>query len=256
MNRPDETRAGPIICYTGVMEATAAVSTAREHSRRLSYEEYLALPTDGRIVEWVDGEVIYHIPPNAPHQNIVTLLITLMRNYVNRMAIGQVITAPFEVNLWPDGPSREPDLILVGNDQRERLTDKRFEGAPDLVVEVICPTSVTIDRVDKYLEYEQAGVREYWIIDPRPRQEQADFFVRGESGRFVAAPVDEQGVYRSTVIPGFRLRLDWLRHPESTDVELALAWMLADAPELPEELRAVYRRMVELLGGGQWVSFQ
>jgi Uma2 family endonuclease len=163
------------------------------------------------------------------------------------MNLGEVFDAPFEVKLWPDGPSREPDALFISRERLPALTSKRFEGAPDLVIEVISPTSVTIDRVDKYLEYERAGVREYWIIDPRPRQEQADFFVRGESGRFVSAPVDEDGVYTSTVISGFRLRLDWLQRPEETDAERALAWMLADAPGVPDDLRALYRQMLELL---------
>jgi Uma2 family endonuclease len=163
------------------------------------------------------------------------------------MNLGEVFDASFEVKLWPDGPSREPDALFISRERLPSLTSKRFEGAPDLVIEVISPISVTIDRVDKYLEYERAGVREYWIIDPRPRQEQADFFVRGESGRFVSAPVDEDGVYASTVIPGFRLRLDWLRRPEETDAERALAWMLADAPGVPDDLRALYRQMLDLL---------
>jgi Uma2 family endonuclease len=181
------------------------------------------------------------------HQEIVALFISILRQFVKKLNLGRVILAPFEVKLWPDGPSREPDALFISRERLPSLTSKRFEGAPDLVIEVISPTSVTIDRVDKYLEYERAGVREYWIIDPRPRQEQADFFVRGESGRFVSAPVDEDGVYASTIIPGFRLRLDWLRRPEETDAERALAWMLADAPGVPDELRALYRQMLELL---------
>jgi Uma2 family endonuclease len=230
------------------MEAPATTFISRSKPGPHSYEEYLALPDDGRIVEWVDGEIIYHMPPSSPHQYIVSLLITLVRNYVNRLDLGRVLLAPFEVRLWPGGPAREPDILFVARERLEFLTDKRFEGAPDLVVEIVSPTSVTVDRVDKYLEYERAGVREYWIIDPRPRQEQADFYTRGEGDRFEAAPVDEAGVYTSRVIPGFRLQLDWLRRPEQTDVERALAWMLADSPAISEELRAVYRRMVEVLG--------
>jgi Uma2 family endonuclease len=229
------------------MEAPAATRPARLKHRPLSYEAYLALPDEGRIVEWANGEIVYHMPPSAPHQNIVALLITLLRNYVNRTDSGRVMVAPFEVKLWPDGPSREPDILFISRERLEHLGPKRFEGAPDLVVEVISPTSVTLDRVDKYLEYERAGVREYWIIDPRPRQQQADFFARGESGRFVPAPVGEDGVYDSPVIPGFRLQLGWLWQAEETDVERALAWMLADAPGLSDELRAHYRRLQELL---------
>lgn len=229
------------------MTAPTLERPARVARRPATYEEYLALPDDGRIVEWANGEIIKHMPPSGPHQNAVTLLIALLRNYVKRMASGRVIVAPVEARLWPGGPSREPDVLFVRRERLELITDKRLEGAPDLVVEIISPTSVTLDRVDKYLEYERAGVGEYWIIDPRPRQQQADFFVRGEEGRFVSAPVDDKGVYHATVLPGFRLWLDWLIRPEETDAERAVAGMLADAPGLSEELRAVYRRMAELL---------
>lgn len=229
------------------MQAPAAIHPPHHERRASSYEEYLALPDDGRIVEWVDGEIVFHMPPTTQHQDNVSFLITLLWNFVSRLALGRVLIAPFEVKLWPGGPSREPDILYVSRERLDHLTDRRFEGAPDLVVEVVSPASVTMDRVDKYLEYERAGVREYWIIDPRPRQEQADFFARGEHGRFVAAPVDEEGVFASTAVPGFRLRLDWLRAPEQTDVERALAWMLADSPALSEDLRAAYRRLLELL---------
>ena len=73
-------------------------------------------------------------------------------------------------------------------------------------------------------------------------------FVRGESGRFVSAPLDEDGVYSSMALPGFRLRLNWLQGPEQTDVERALAWMLADEPSLSDELRAAYRQLYAALG--------
>ena len=230
------------------MTAPTLERPARAARRAAAYEEYLALPDDGRIVEWANGEIIKHMPPGAPHQSTVSLLIALMRNYVNRMEFGRVMVAPFEARLWPDGPSREPDVLFVRRERLGLLTAKRLEGAPDLVVEIISPTSVTLDRVDKYLEYERAGVSEYWIIDPRPRQQQADFFARGEGGRFVSAPVDDDGVYHSTVLPGFRLRLDWLTKPEETDAERAVAEMLADAPGLNDELRAAYKRISELLG--------
>jgi Uma2 family endonuclease len=229
------------------MEAPATTPLTRSEIGPHSYEEYLALPDDGRIVEWVDGAIIYHMPPTPVHQRIASTLETLLKLYVKRLNLGEVFDAPIEVRLWPGGPSREPDVLFVRRERLDQLTDKRFEGAPDLVIEVVSPTSVTIDRVDKYLEYERAGVREYWIIDPRPRQEQADFYIRGESGRFEPAPVDEAGVYVSTVIPGFRLQLDWLRRPDETDVERALAWMLADSPAISEDLRAAYRGMLGAL---------
>lgn len=233
------------------MESVPLVKDKYAHRERLSYEEYLALPDDGRIVEWVDGEIIEHMPPSMPHQNIVVFLVALLRAYVNKLDLGRVLVAPFEVKLWPDGPSREPDVLFISRDRLPQLSLQRFDGAPDLVVEVVSRTSLTTDRIDKFREYEQAGVDEYWIIDPRPHQQQADFYVRDAEGRFVPAPLSDDGVYASTVVPGFRLRVAWLwpAEPEAKlpDIDLALAWMLADAPGVPDELRALYREMLRLL---------
>jgi len=229
------------------MESVMVAEAKRARGERLSYEEYLALPDDGRIVEWVDGEIVRHMPTTPSHQRIVAFLLSLLRAYVFRLQLGEVLLAPLEVKLWPGGPSREPDVLFIGRERLSGLTERRFEGAPDLVVEVISPGSVTLDRIDKFREYERAGVGEYWIIDPRPHQQQADFFTRDANGLFVPAGLDAEGVFASGVVPGFRLRVGWLWQPELPDTDLALAWMLADAPGVPEELRALYREMVRLL---------
>lgn len=219
----------------------------RFRRRPLSYDEYLALPDDGRLVEWVNGEVIYHMPTTPAHQNVVIFLIRLLSGYVLRLSLGRVQAAPIEVKLWPGGPSREPDVLFISNEKAAQLTERRFEGGPDLVIEVVSPGSVTIDRVDKFREYERAGVREYWIIDPRPHQQQADFYIRDDSGLFVPAPLDDEGVFASRAVPGFRLRADALRAADLPDPERLLAGLLADAPGLPDELRALYREMARLL---------
>ncbi len=229
------------------MTTLTAPHRRRTTRARLSYEEYLALPDDGRIVEWVDGEIIRHMPTTPAHQNVVLFLIYLLRGYVQRLNLGHVLAAPIEVKLWPGGPSREPDVLFISNERLGQLTAKRFEGAPALVIEVVSPGSATIDRVDKFREYERAGVGEYWIIDPRPHQQQADFYVLDANGRYAPAPPDDEGVFSSTVVPGFRLRLAWLGEAELPDTERILAALLADAPGLPDELRAAYREMARLL---------
>jgi len=213
----------------------------------LSYEEYLALPDDSRIIEWVDGRVHYHMPPTPMHQIISSLIEKLLGNYVAVLNLGLVLDAPVEVKLWPNGPSREPDLLFVSTDKLSWIGDKRFNGAPDLVVEIVSPTSVTLDRIDKYREYERAGVHEYWIIDPRPFQQQADFYIRNDQGRFVPAEVNSEGVYYSHVVPGFRLQLSWLWQAPTINPQRALADMLAEAPGLSDDLRAAYRELRRLM---------
>jgi Uma2 family endonuclease len=78
------------------------------------------------------------------------------------------------------------------------------------VVEVISPESVYRDRSDKFDEYQAAGVREYWLLDARPGQRQASFWVLDQHGRYRAAMVDDNGVYRSTAISDFWLNVNWL----------------------------------------------
>ena len=142
--------------------------------------------------------------------------------------------------------------MFVARNGQAHVDNKRVDGAPDLVIEVVSPGSVTLDRITKFREYEQAGVREYWIIDPRPHQQQADFYVRDEEGHFVPAPVGDDGVYRCAIIPGSWVRPDWFHlagaDDQLPDVQLPLAEMLADAPGLPEDLRAAYRELARLLG--------
>ena len=227
---------------------TLTVPERPRTKRKQSYEEYLALPDDGRIVEWADGEIINHMPATPLHQNVVIFLIKLLSGYIDRLNLGHLLAAPVEVKLWSGGPSREPDVLFIGRERLTQLTERRFEGGPDLVVEVVSPGSVTIDRVDKFLEYEQAGVAEYWIIDPRPHQQQADFYIRDDAGRFAAAPLDDEGVFASAVLPGFRLNVAWLWQDELPDAERITAGLLADAPGLSDELRALYREIARLLG--------
>jgi Uma2 family endonuclease len=222
------------------MEAPAIVHPLRPRHYPLSYEEYLALPAEAQLVEWADGEVLFHMPPTPVHQIIVIMLSRLIGGYADQLGVGSILVAPLEVKLWPD-------ILFVAKDNLARIGDKRFDGAPDLIVEVISPTSVTLDRIRKFREYEQAGVGEYWIIDPRPFQQQADFYVRDDDGSFIPAPVGDDGVYASRVLTGFRLRVEWLWQSPQVNPQRALAEMLAEAPGLSEELRAAYRELLRLL---------
>ena len=227
----------------------APVVPNRQHAGRvsMSYEEYHALPDDGRLVEWVDGEAQFHMPPTIYHQDLTSFLSSLLHFFVNLLELGKVIDPSFEVKLWPNGPSRQPDIFFVSNQRSSLFDPNRFNGGPDLVVETISPSSATLDRITKFREYERAGVNEYWIIDPRPFQQQADFYTRDNEGQFVPAPIDAAGVYASPTLPGFRLRVSDLWQTPLPNPQRVLAEMLIDAPALSEELRAVYREMLRLL---------
>lgn len=205
---------------------------------RMSYEEFLAYVDEDMHAEWVDGEVIVHMPPKDRHQDVVRFLLTLFSLFVDFFHLGKVRPAPFEMKLTPTGPSREPDILFVAQEHRERLTEERLEGAADLVVEVVSDDSVMRDRVRKFTEYQAAGVREYWLIDSRPGHGQADFYVLDEQGKFQAVPVSGDSIYRSTVLPGFWLRVDWLGAEELPDPLLTFAEIVGP-PQLMDALRTM-----------------
>ena len=182
--------------------------------RPATYEEYLAQASETRIAEWVDGEMIEHMPPSIEHQDLTGFLYRLIAAFVSEVGFGKVVIAPSEVKLWPDGPSREPDLFVVREDRLDRFDQWRFNGAPDLVVEVVSPGSVREDRVRKFSEYEQAGVLEYWLVDPRPNLHTVECYRRDAAGIFQPVEADESGRLVSSVLAQgdtrFWIHVDWL----------------------------------------------
>jgi Uma2 family endonuclease len=201
----------------------ATAPTAQGQRLRMSYEEFLAWADEDVHAEWVDGEVIVQMPPKRPHQRVVAFLLQIMGPFIQLFQLGELLPAPFEMRAIPDGPAREPDLIFVAREHLDRLSQERLSGPADLVVEVISDDSVARDRADKFYEYQEAGVREYWILDSRPGRERTDFYVLDDKGRYRPVPPDADGRYHSTILPGFWLAVDWVTSVDPPAVLTALA---------------------------------
>ena len=179
----------------------------------MSYEDYLHYGDEGIRSEWVNGEVIVYMPPRDEHQRILEFLHILLSLFVELKGLGRTRLAPFEVKLWENGPSREPDLLFAGEAKRANFSSKRFSGAPDLAIEIISPSSLYIDRNDKFREYERAGVREYWLVDSRPGQKRADFYRLDDEGRYALFATEGDEKVFSEVLETFWLRPSWLWQP-------------------------------------------
>lgn len=134
-----------------------------------TYEDYHRLPDDGRRYELIAGVLHVTPAPRFDHQYIVGELFAALRDYVRQHRLGVVIPAPFEVHLDPIARPVQPDLLFIRAEHRPAPETRSFEGPPDLVVEVLSPSTTRRDRVAKFWVYEQAGVPEYWIVDPRAR---------------------------------------------------------------------------------------
>lgn len=229
------------------MATITALERMAPQRSRMSYEEYLDFAGDAQIVDWVDGEVIVYMLPTDEHQDLSRFLSTLLDSFIQFFELGVLRYAPFEVKLWPDGPSREPDIFFIAKDNLAQLTADRFEGGPDLIVEIISPSSVSEDRVREFTQYEQAAVKEYWLIDPRPRQQQVDCYVLGHDNLYYPAPLGRDGRYQSTILPDFWFDVDWLWQKPLPNPQLALAEIMISIGRLPAEVKAAYQTLYEKL---------
>jgi len=145
-------------------ETVAAYNTATK--RKYTIDDYYALPEDMRM-ELIDG-VLYDMgTPSYLHQGILGELHILFRECVDRHgAACHVFFSPVDVRLDKDNYTMvQPDLVVICHDFEG--TYLRYEGAPDLIVEVLSPSSRSRDSILKLYKYKNAGVREYWIVDPK-----------------------------------------------------------------------------------------
>ncbi len=126
--------------------------------------DYFALPDTNRHVELSEGKII--IPPHPTNRHQVAVLALAMRllDFAKQRDLGEVRIAPLPVRLWP-GKIREPDVFFYLKAHTDRIGEQVC-GVPDLVVEVLSPSTERVDRQEKFQEYAQAGVQEYWIVDP------------------------------------------------------------------------------------------
>lgn len=212
-----------------------------EQERRLamSYEEFLAWADEDVHAEWANGEVVIFMPPGIKHQRISYFFGTLLGLFVRLLDRGEILTAPVEMRAVPDGPAREPDILFVAAEHRDRLTAQRLVGPADLVVEIVSTESVTRDRDEKFFEYQEAGIPEYLLLDPRPGRERVDFYRLAEDDTYLAVLPDEQGRYHSTVLPGFWFHPAWFWQEAAPDPLTLLAQIA------PEALRRVLAALDE-----------
>ena len=128
-----------------------------------SEEEYFLLGTN-RLIEFSHGRLEVLPTPTQSHQLLLAALFELLCSFARDKDLGVVLFAPMRVQLWP-GKFRQPDIVFMAAEHADRLGEQFWCGA-DLVMEVICPDDPERDTVTKRREYAQAGIPEYWIVEP------------------------------------------------------------------------------------------
>lgn len=141
----------------------------------ITLEQYESLPED-TCAEVFDGQIYYMSSPSQEHQTISMELSTILNTYIKKnQGSCRVFHAPFDVKL-NDTPLTivQPDLMIVCD--KDKLDGKRCNGAPDFIIEIVSPNNPADDYIRKLYHYKNAGVREYWIVDPRRKIVTVNYF--------------------------------------------------------------------------------
>jgi Uma2 family endonuclease len=209
----------------------APVADEFDVPRFVSEEEYLRVWAEQHY-EWVDGELI-KVPSSFKHKIVIDYLRLLLQAYFSLRPIGLQITENFMLQLDPFNKRhyREPDIMVLLNENSVgTLTDTAIIGAADICIEIVSPESVARDYSDKLMEYQDIGVREYWIIDPE--RQTAIFYVRNAEGRFVRGALTGT-VYTTPLLPGLKVETALLWQSPLPDIAVtleAVRAMLTDRP--------------------------
>lgn len=148
-------------------EPTWAIAELYPDQGDWSEEEYLSLPGN-RLIELSEGRIELLPTPTESHQLILAYLYRSLHEFVSARALGRVLFAALPVRLAP-GKFREPDLLFLATKHRDRARERYWDGA-DLVMEVVSEHDPNRDIEVKRSEYAQAGIPEYWVVDPRSKQ--------------------------------------------------------------------------------------
>lgn len=163
------------------------------------------MPDDGMRYELLDGEVYMTPAPSTRHQRTVGRLYVALVEFAHKRGLGEVLLAPTDV-VFGERTAVQPDLLYISNDRASIVTELNVQGAPDLVVEVLSPSTASFDRDKKLQYYARAGVREIWYLDPLART--AEILDLGEDGRYVGtAALSGESRITSKLLEGLSLPL-------------------------------------------------
>ncbi len=140
----------------------------RPQTSKLTYEDYVTLPDDGRRYEILDGELAVSPSPRTLHQRVLRALGFSIHEWVTPRGLGEVFIAPVDVIL-DRTTVVVPDLVFVSQARAAIVTEKAIEGAPDLLVEILSDSTARHDRGAKMKLYAHYGVARYWIVDADAR---------------------------------------------------------------------------------------
>ena len=170
---------------------------------KLTVADYMNTPDDVRC-QLIDGELILAPSPTTRHQRVSVRLFVDLHQFVRMEGLGEACIAPLDV-VFPDREVYQPDILFVSNERKGIITEANIQGAPDLVVEILSPSTQRHDRGHKQDVYAERGVREYWIVDPDART--LEVLSAGANGWTPTTTFSAEDVLVSPLLPGLSIDL-------------------------------------------------
>lgn len=170
------------------------------------YEDYLRLPDNGLRYEVIKGALYMTPSPGSKHQRAIARLYGKLWDYLQEQPEGEALFTPLDMRLPELNTTLQPDLLFIAGDRLDIIKENCIEGAPDLIMEVISPGNPDYDRRTKFYTYAQAGVREYWLVDPEART--IDIYVLRGQAYALLGQFGPEAQTRSEVLAGFSLLVE------------------------------------------------
>ena len=185
-------------------ETTATIAISQSYQSSLHTKTIRNTSEDKRY-ELLDGDLIAIATPGELHQSVSAQLGWRLVQFASENNLGRVYHAPFDVVL-SELDVVQPDLLYVSTERTHIITPENIQGAPDLVVEILSPSTATRDRTFKRTLYARHGVKEYWMVDTSAKD--ITVLLLGDRGFEVVDVYGESKALTSPKLRGFRLKLD------------------------------------------------
>lgn len=168
-------------------------------------KDYKLLP-EGAPYQLIEGELVMTPAPTTFHQIISGNLNDKLRAFVKANGAGLVLYAPVDVYI-DDENAFQPDIVFVSQQRRDIVKDDGLHSAPEIVIEILSPSTAYYDMKKKFRMYEKFGVKEYWIVDPEMKS--VELYSLAEKNKFLLnSSYSEQGTVKSVILSGFEVTLE------------------------------------------------
>jgi Uma2 family endonuclease len=191
------------------MKVKETALSYQTHRKIYTYRDYLDLPEEGKRYEIINGELIMAPAPRIIHQEVGLRLKMRFFNFNQKKQYGKIFDSPIDVKL-SETNLVQPDILYVAKERFSIIKETHINGAPDLIVEILSPSTAEYDLLDKKEIYAQFGVQEYWLVDPT--KQWIEVYLNRNNRFELKQRVENQGIAESQVLPGLKVKLEEIFH--------------------------------------------